>query len=153
MASNGKLTDYKGIGNFASNVLDIKFNWFRVRTVKISPIYYSPRWGDKNLRSYIKGRNLTRGGLLHPRIAAAKSHVFASPMDPVSMGEGSQESMKEGAKGRPSPMMPAAGRELPAPPPPCVSCCPLHRLYLHLHHQLLLVYNGSSSHTSLYRPI
>jgi hypothetical protein len=34
--------------------------------------------------------------LPHPRITAAKSHVFASPMDPISMGEGSQEAMKEG---------------------------------------------------------
>jgi hypothetical protein len=63
---------------------------------EISPIYCNPRWGDGNPRSYIKGGNLTRGGLLHPRIAATKSHVFAFPMDPNSMGEGSQESMKEG---------------------------------------------------------
>jgi hypothetical protein len=138
---------------FSCNVLEIKFNWFWFRTVEISPIYCIPRWGEGNLRSYIKGGNLTRGGLLDPRIAAAKSHVFASPMDPISMGEGSQESMKEAAKGRPSPMMPAAGKELPAPPPPCVSRCPLHRLHWHLHHQLLLVYSGSSSHTPLYRPI
>ena len=32
----------------------------------------------------------------HPRICSHQSHVFASPMDPISMGEGSQESMKEG---------------------------------------------------------
>jgi hypothetical protein len=63
---------------------------------EISPIYCNPRWGDGNPRSYIKGGNLTRGGLLHPRIAATKSHVFPFPMDPNSMGEGSQESMKEG---------------------------------------------------------
>jgi hypothetical protein len=41
--------------------------------------------GDGNPRSYIKGGNLTRGEFLHPRIAAAKSHVFASSMDPISM--------------------------------------------------------------------
>jgi hypothetical protein len=35
-------------------------------------------------------------------------------MDPISMGEVSHEAMKEGAKGRRSPMMPAAG-ESPAP--------------------------------------
>ena len=52
--------------------------------------------GDGNPRRYIKGGNLIRGGLLHPRISATKSHVFASPMDPISMGEGSQEAMKEG---------------------------------------------------------
>jgi hypothetical protein len=62
---------------------------------EISPIHYNPRWGDRNLRNYIKGGNLTRGGLLHPRIVAAKSHVFASPMDPIFMGEVSQEAMKE----------------------------------------------------------
>jgi hypothetical protein len=78
------------------NVLDIKFNWFQIRTAEISPIHYNPKLGDGNPRSYIKGGNLTRGRLLHPRIAAAKSHFFASPKDPISMGEGSQESMKEG---------------------------------------------------------
>jgi hypothetical protein len=61
----------------------------------MSPIYCNPRWGNENLRSYIKGGNLTRRGLLHPRIVAAKSHVFVSPMDLISMGEGSQEAMKE----------------------------------------------------------
>jgi hypothetical protein len=54
---------------------------------EISLIHYNPRLGDGNPKSYIKGGNLTRGGLLHPRIAAAKSHVFASRIDPVSMGE------------------------------------------------------------------
>jgi hypothetical protein len=37
--------------------------------------------------------------LLHPQIAATKSHIFASPMDSTSMGEGSQEAMKEGGYG------------------------------------------------------
>jgi hypothetical protein len=96
IASNGKLPNYKVVGNFARNVLDIKFNRFHARTTEISPIHRNPRWGDENPRSYIKAGNLTRGGLLHPRIAAAKIHIFASPMDPISMGEGSQESMKEG---------------------------------------------------------
>jgi hypothetical protein len=63
---------------------------------EISPIHCNPRLGDENLRSYIKGGKLTLGGFLHPRIVAAKSQVFASPMDPISMGEGSQEDMKEG---------------------------------------------------------
>jgi hypothetical protein len=63
---------------------------------EINPIHYNPRGGDGNPRSYIKGGNLTHGGLLHPRIAATKSHIFASPMDPISMGEGSQEAMKDG---------------------------------------------------------
>jgi hypothetical protein len=49
---------------------------------EISLIHCNPRLGDGNLRSYIKGGNLTRGGLLHPRIAAAKSHIFASPWIP-----------------------------------------------------------------------
>ncbi len=103
---------------FRDKVLDIKFSWFRVRTGPIGPIYCSPRWGDGNPRSYIKGGNLIRPRHLHPRICSHQSHVFASPMDPISMGEGSQEAMKEGAKGRCSPMIPAAGKESPAPPPP-----------------------------------
>jgi hypothetical protein len=94
--SNGKLPNYKVVGNFARTALDIKFNLFRVWTAEISPMHCNPRWGDGNPRSYIKGGNLTHGGLLHPRIAAAKSHVLASPMVPISMGEGSQEAMKEG---------------------------------------------------------
>jgi hypothetical protein len=52
--------------------------------------------GDGNPRSYIKGGNLTHGGLLHPRIVATKSHVFSTFIDTISMGEGSQEAMKEG---------------------------------------------------------
>jgi hypothetical protein len=52
--------------------------------------------GDGNPRSYIKGRNLTHGGLLHPRIATTKRNIFASPMDTISTGEVSQEAMKEG---------------------------------------------------------
>ena len=91
-----KLFNYKVVGNFATNVLDIKFSWFRVRTGLLGPIYCSPRWGDGNPRSYIKGGNLIRPGHLHPRICSHQSHVFASPMDPISMGKGSQESMKEG---------------------------------------------------------
>jgi hypothetical protein len=132
-----------------------KFNWFRIRTAEISPLHYNLRWGDENPRCYIKGGNLTRGGLLHPRITAAKSHVFASPMDPISMGEGSQEAMKEGGYGAALPYKPATGKELPASPPPlpppCASRCPPHRLHRQLHHQILLVYSGSSSHTRLYR--
>jgi hypothetical protein len=62
---------------------------------EISPIHCNPRGGDGNLRSYIKEGNLTRGGLLHPRITAAKSHVVTSPVDPISMGEGSQEAQRE----------------------------------------------------------
>jgi hypothetical protein len=85
-ALNGKLPNYKVVENFARNVLDIKFNLFQVRMAEISPIHCNPRLDDENPRSYIKGENLTRGGLLHPQIAAAKSHVFASPMDPISMG-------------------------------------------------------------------
>jgi hypothetical protein len=76
--------------NFAWNVLDIKLNRFRVRTAELSPLYCNPRWGDGNPRSYINGGNLTHGGLLYPQITAAKSHIFASPMDPISIGEGSQ---------------------------------------------------------------
>jgi hypothetical protein len=133
---------------------DIKFNWFWVRTAKISQIHCNPRLGDGNPRSYIKGGNLTRRGLLHLRIAAAKSQVFASLMDSISMGRTPKKPWRKGAKGRRSPMKPAAGKELPALlPPPCASRCPLHHLHRHLHHQLLLVYSGSSSHTPLYCPI
>jgi hypothetical protein len=39
-------------------------------------------------------------------------------------------------------MMPAAGKELAAPPPLCASRCPLHLLHRHIHHELLLVYSG-----------
>jgi hypothetical protein len=52
--------------------------------------------GKRKSEKLYKGRKPNSWGLLHPRITAAKSHVFASPMDPISMGEGSQEAMKEG---------------------------------------------------------
>jgi hypothetical protein len=157
MASTEKLPNYEVVENFAWNILNIKLNWFQVWTAEISPIHCNPRLGDRNPRSYIKEGNLTRGGLLHPRIAAAKSHVFASPMDLISMGRAPKKPWRKGAKGQCSPMKPAVGKELPAPSPapplPCASRCPLHRLHRHIHHQLLLVYSGSSSHTPLYRPM
>ena len=76
--------------------LDIKFGPIRVRTAEISPIYRNPRWDDGNPRRYIKGGNLTRGEHPIPRICSHQSHVFGSPMDPISMGEGSQEAVEEG---------------------------------------------------------
>jgi hypothetical protein len=63
---------------------------------EISPLHCGPRWGDGNPRDYIKGETLAHGRHLHPRIYSHQSYVFASPMDPISMGEGSHEAMKEG---------------------------------------------------------
>jgi hypothetical protein len=63
---------------------------------RVRPELLRPRWGDGNPRDYIKGGTLARGGHLHLRICSHQSHVFASPMDPISMGEGSHEAMKEG---------------------------------------------------------
>ena len=76
--------------------LDIKFGPFGVRTLRESPFYEALKGGDGNPRRYIKGGNLIRGGLLQPRISSHQSHVFVSPIDPIYMGEGSQEAMKEG---------------------------------------------------------
>jgi hypothetical protein len=154
--SNGKLPNKKVVGNFVRKVLDIKFNWFWVRMTKISPIHCNPRLGDRNPRIYIKGGNLTRGGLLHPRITAAKSHVLPPPWIPSPWGRAPKKPWRKRAKGRLFPMMLAAGKEFGAPPPlspPCTSRCPLHCLHCHFHHQLLLVYSGLSSHTPLYRPM
>jgi hypothetical protein len=94
--SNGKFFNYKVVGNFTVNVLDIKFTRFRVRTAEISPLHCGPRWGEGNPRDYIKGGTLARGRHVHPRICSHQSHVFASLIDPISMGEGSHEAMKEG---------------------------------------------------------
>jgi len=81
-----------------------------------------------------------------------KATFLPPPWIPSPWGRAPKKPWRKGAKGRRSPMMPAAGKELPAPPP-CAPRCPLHRLHRHLHHQLLLVYSGSSSHTPLYRPM
>jgi hypothetical protein len=91
-ASNGKLFNYKVVGNFTANVLDIKFTSFQVRTAELSLLHCGPRWGDGNPRDYIKGGTLAHGGHLHPRICSHQSHVFAFPMDLISMGEGSNTS-------------------------------------------------------------
>jgi hypothetical protein len=98
-ASNGKLPNYKVVGNFARNILDIKFNWFQVQTAEISPIHCNARWGDRNPRSYIMGGNLTRGGLLHPQIADAKSHDFASPWIPSPWGRATKKPWRKGLRG------------------------------------------------------
>jgi hypothetical protein len=95
MTSNGVGPEEEVVDNFLLNVLELKFGPIGVRTRPVGPFWWNPKRGDGNPRSYIKGGNLTRGGHLHPRISATKSHVFASPMDPISMGEGSLEAMKE----------------------------------------------------------
>jgi hypothetical protein len=55
-----------------------------------------PKMGRRESERLYKGRNLARGGHLHPRICSHQSHILASPMDPISKGEGSHEAMKEG---------------------------------------------------------
>jgi hypothetical protein len=96
------------------------------------------------------------GRHLHPRICSLQSDIFASPMDPISMGEGSMKPWRKGAKGRRSPMMSAAGESPappPAPPPPAPLAAHLRHLHRYLHHQLLLLCSGLSSHAPLYCPM
>jgi hypothetical protein len=122
---------------------------------RVRPDLVRPKMGRQESERHIKGGTLAHGGHLHPRICSHQSHVFASPMDPISMGKGSHEAMKEGAKGRRSPMMLAAG-EFPAPPlapPPAPLAAHLCHLHRYLYHQLLLLCSGLSSHTPLYHPI
>ena len=111
--SNGEHIFCKSVGNFLLINLDVTFGPFGVRKLWESPFYSSPRWDDGNPRSYIKGGNLIRGGLLHPRISSHQSHAFASPMDPISMGRAPKKPWRREAKGRRSPMMPAAGKDSP----------------------------------------
>jgi hypothetical protein len=66
------------------------------KTAELNPLHCSSRWRDGNPRDYIKGGTLTRGRHLHPRICSHQNHVLASPMHPISMGEGSHDAMKEG---------------------------------------------------------
>jgi hypothetical protein len=153
IASNGKLFNYKVVGNFTANVLDIKFTWFRVRMTKINPLNCGPRWGDGNPRDYIKGGTLARGRYLHPRICSHQSHVLASPWILSPWGRASMKPWRKGAKGCAPPWCRRRGRS-----PPCRCChaaaaralaAPLHHLYRYLHH----ICSGSSSHTPLYRPM
>jgi hypothetical protein len=55
----------------------------------------TPLWPKMGIRKS-EGGTLARGRHLHPRICSHQSHVLASLMDPISMGEGSHEAMKEG---------------------------------------------------------
>jgi hypothetical protein len=86
---------------------------------------------------------------------ATRSTFWPPPWIPSPWGRAPMKPWRKGAKGRRFPMMPEAG-ESPVPPPTQTSA-PLaaHLRYLHcyLHHQLLLFYSGSSSHTPLYRPM
>jgi hypothetical protein len=63
---------------------------------RVRPGLVRSKMGRWEIERLYKGRNPTCGGHLHPRICSHQSHVFASPMDPISMGEGSHEAMKEG---------------------------------------------------------
>jgi hypothetical protein len=116
-----------------------------------------PKMGRRKSERLYKGRNPSSWGTPPPMNLQPPEPCFCLPMNPISLGEGSHEALKEGAKGRRSPMMPAAG-ESPAlppalPPPPAPLAAHLHHLHHYLHHQLLLLCSGSSSHTPLYRPM
>jgi hypothetical protein len=118
---------------------------------RVRPDLLWPKMGRWESKRLYKGRNPSSWET-PPPMNLQPSHVFASPMDPISMGEGSHEAMKEGAKGQRTPMMPAAGESL-APSLPAPLAAHLRHLHRYLHHQLLLLYSGSSSHTPLYRPM
>jgi hypothetical protein len=118
---------------------------------RVRPNLLHPKMGRRESERLYKGRNPSSWET-PPPMNLQPSHVFASPMDPISMGEVSHEAMKEGAKGQRSPMIPAA-RESLTPPLPAPLAAHLRHLYRYLHHQLLLLCSGSSSHTPLYHPM
>ena len=96
MTSNGDLALTKVVTIFHTKILSPRSAQSEFVRGLYARFGGTLKGGDENPRRYIKGGNLTRGGHLHPRISATKSHVFAYPMDLISMGEGSQEAMKEG---------------------------------------------------------
>jgi hypothetical protein len=61
---------------------------------KPAPLW--PKMRRRESKRLYKGGTLARGRHLYPRICSHQSHFLASPMDPISMGEGSHEAMKEG---------------------------------------------------------
>jgi hypothetical protein len=117
---------------------------------RVRPDIVRPKMGRRESERLYKGRN-PHGGHLHPRICSHQSHVFTSPWIPCSWGRAPMKPWRKGAKGRRSPMMPAAG-ESPVPPPAPLAAH-LRHLHRYLHHQLLLLYSGSSSHTPLFCPM
>jgi hypothetical protein len=63
---------------------------------RVRPDLVWPKMGRWESERLYKGRNPNSWGHLHPKICSHQSHIFASPMDPISMGEGSHEAMKKG---------------------------------------------------------
>ena len=95
MTSNGDLAENKVVTIFHTKILSPRSAQAEFGRGLEARFGGTLKGDDGNPRRYIKGGNLTRGGLLHPRISSHQSHVFASPVDPISMGEGSLEAMKE----------------------------------------------------------
>ena len=113
-------------------------------------------WPRLHLQHYILMGNPIFGG---PQALSRKSSSLAATKEGETLIYTSTNSRKKKAKGRRSPMMPTAGESpapSPAPPTPAPPGTPrwaLQRLHRHLHHQLLIVFSGPSSHKPLYRPM
>jgi hypothetical protein len=123
---------------------------------QVRPDLVRPKKGRRESERLYKGRNPSSWGDTSTHEFAATRATF-SPL-PWILSLWGRDPMKpwmKGAKGRRSPMMPAVG-ESPAPAPPSLPAplaAHLRHLHRYLHHQLLLLCSGSSSHTPLYRPM
>jgi hypothetical protein len=109
-----------------------------------------PKMGRRESERLYKGRNPSSWGTPPPtNVQPPEPRFRLPPWIPSPWGGLLWSHEGRGTKGRRSPMMSAVG-ESPAPPAPLAAH--LRHLHRYLHHQFLLLYGDSSSHTPLYRP-
>jgi hypothetical protein len=128
-----------------------KIHLIRSPDGRVRPDLVRPKMGRRESERLYKGRNPISWGTPPPTNLQPPEPRFRLPHGSHLHGGAPMKPWRNGAKGRCSPMMPAAG-ESPAPPPAPLAAH-LRHLHRYLRHQLLLLCSGSSSHTPLYRPM
>jgi hypothetical protein len=123
---------------------------------RVRPDLVRPKMGRWESERLYKGRSPSSSGTPPPtNLQTPEPHFRLPHGSHLRGGRAPIKPWRKGAKGRRSPMMPAAG-ESPAPPPappPAPLAAHLRHLHRYLHHQLLLLCSGSSSRTPLYHPM
>ena len=128
-----------------------------VRMRPVGPFWWNPKRGWRKSEKIYKGRKPNSWRTPPPTNFSHQKPRFCLPHGSHLHGGGLPRSHKGGRlrggapswcrrRGRSSPRRRRRRR-------PALLAAPLRRLHRHLHHQLFLVFSGSSTHKPLYRPM